>query len=64
MVNTDINLITPDDAAKILQVSTRTIYRWLDSGEVDGVKFGDTWRVNKDSLIQKIKIGNHKTGDS
>jgi excisionase family DNA binding protein len=59
MTNTDINIITPEEAAKLLQVTTRTIYRWLEDGDLVGAKFGDTWRVNKDSIINKIN-GNHK----
>lgn len=41
---------TPEEIAEILQVSTRTVYRAIDSGELRGVKIGRLWRVSKDSL--------------
>lgn len=32
------HLITPQEAARILGVSTSTVKRWFDAGMVDGVK--------------------------
>ena len=32
-------MITPDEAAALCEVSTRTIYRWLESG---GIHFSET----------------------
>ena len=45
-------LYTPDQVAKILQVSVPTIKRWLLSGELPGLKIGPAgqWRVRSDEL--------------
>lgn len=37
--------LTPLEAAKVLKVDRRTIYRWLRSGEIDARKIGGTWRI-------------------
>src|SRR6185503_21245148 len=34
-------LLTPEQAADVLQVSKRTMYEWLRRGEIPSVKFGD-----------------------
>jgi excisionase family DNA binding protein len=34
-------LLTPEQAADVLQVSKRTMYEWLRKGEIPSVKFGD-----------------------
>lgn len=37
---------TPAQAAKILQVTPRTVYSWLRSGRLNGsIRIGRTWRV-------------------
>lgn len=41
---------TPLEVAKILQVDRRTVYEWLRSGKLKGVKFGDSWRVPESAL--------------
>jgi len=34
-------LLTPEQAADVLQVSKRTMYEWLRKGEIPSIKFGD-----------------------
>jgi len=48
-------LLTPEEAAKRLQVSHSTIKRWLRNGDLKGVKpGGKVWRVEEDALEQFI----------
>jgi len=40
------DLLTPEEVAKILKVSKRTVYRWIDSGELKVARIGrKTYRV-------------------
>lgn len=45
-------LFTPQQVAKILQVSVPTVKRWLIQGELPGIKIGPGghWRVRSDDL--------------
>jgi excisionase family DNA binding protein len=43
-------LIGPGEAARRLGVSTRTVQRWLHSGELDGVRVGSRTKVSLSSL--------------
>ena len=48
-------LLTPEEAAKRLQVSHSTIKRWLRSGTLKGLKpGGKVWRVEEEVLEQFI----------
>lgn len=40
------DLLTPEEVAKLLKVSKRTVYRWIDSGELKVARIGrKTYRV-------------------
>lgn len=44
-------LLTPKQAAERLQVSMRTMYTWLRTGKVSGMKIGPRlWRVRESEL--------------
>lgn len=38
--------LTPADVAEEFQVTERTVYEWLRSGELTGAKLGGMWRVD------------------
>lgn len=40
----------PAEAAEILDVHQHTIYRWLRSGELEGRKIGNQWRIPEREL--------------
>ncbi len=41
----------PDEAASILALSRRTVYRMIRDGRITGVKWGNgPWRIPRDSL--------------
>jgi excisionase family DNA binding protein len=44
------DLLSMDDAAKFLGVSKPTLYRFLSSGELKGIKVGRQWRFRKEDL--------------
>jgi len=45
------------EAAGILRVSKGTIYRLVNSGEVESTRVGRSFRIYADSLRQLIKAG-------
>ncbi len=47
-------LYTPQQVAKILQISVPTVKRWLLSGELPGIKIGPGgyWRIRSDDLVK------------
>jgi excisionase family DNA binding protein len=47
--------LTPEEAAKLLKVTRRTIYNWLKAGKVPAVQFGRGWRIRREDLMPKQK---------
>ena len=60
--------VTPDEIANNLSITSKTVREWLKSGDLVGVKFGNSWRVHEkdferflegqrlEMLMQKAKI--------
>ena len=53
-MNNQEELLTIQDAAKRLKVSTVTIWRSLKSGALSGVKIGRIWRIRPEDLQEFI----------
>ncbi len=47
--------LTPAEIAKRLKITERTVYRWLDAGQLRGVKLGRVWRVRTNDLEKFLK---------
>lgn len=43
-------LLTPEQVAEHLVVAERTVYEWLRSGRLRGIKVGRLWRVREKDL--------------
>lgn len=54
-------MLTPAQVAERLQVTERTVYRWLDAGELKGVKLGRLWRIKEEALDSFLKIRENNT---
>lgn len=56
----DINLdqyeeiLTPEEVATILRFSTTAIYKMIESGEIQGVKIGNSWRIPKQGILDLL----------
>jgi excisionase family DNA binding protein len=62
-------LYSPEEIAERLKVSRRSVYHWLNSGKLAGLKAGQYWRVTEEDLIGFMKQekptpkgGQHHTG--
>jgi len=45
-----IDLLTPNEVAKILKVNVRTVTNLIRAGELKGVKVGRVWRIKEEDL--------------
>jgi excisionase family DNA binding protein len=55
----EITWLSTGDAAKRLGITTRTLYRFLDEGELPGYRFGRVIRLKQtdvDAYIEKCRI--------
>ncbi|MEX0975017.1 MAG: helix-turn-helix domain-containing protein [Bacillota bacterium] len=48
------SVLTPDEVAKALGLSRRTMVSWLESGKLPGIKVGNRWRVKEEDLDKFI----------
>jgi len=48
---TPLQLLTLEDTAELFQVSSKTVRRWIKTGELPAAKLGGQWRI--DSLDAK-----------
>jgi len=53
-------LLTPQEAAKIMAISSRTVKEWLRRGELTGVKVKNLWRIKESDLEKFIQNGVQK----
>lgn len=53
----DNTLYTVEEVQDILRLTSRTIYNYLRSGTLEGVKFGRVWRITADSVRQFLADG-------
>lgn len=47
-------MLTISEVAKELKLSEMTIFRYLKSGKIKGVKIGKNWRVKQEE-VERIK---------
>jgi excisionase family DNA binding protein len=52
---TTIELVSPFDAAKLLNISERTLWKVTDDGELPRVKIGTCVRYHRDDLLRFIE---------
>jgi len=48
-------LYKPEDVARKLRVSRRTVYQWLTNKRLIGLKVGHGWRVTESALSGFLK---------
>jgi len=59
------NLLTVKEVAALLRVSTQTLYKMLEQGQIPAVKVGSQWRFDRDKIQTWIeRQGARASGDS
>lgn len=60
----NFRILTPEDVAKIMKVSLKTVYRWISAGKLDASQVGyKTYRIFEEDLIlfmRKTKISRQR----
>ena len=57
MLKLDIQTLTTGEAAEVLQVTVRTIYNYIDAGELKATKIGGKYRITLGELERFINEG-------
>ncbi len=52
---------TPEQFARVLQVSRRTVYNWIKKGEVEAKRIGRVYRIpirfgERDNVVDEFKL--------
>jgi excisionase family DNA binding protein len=50
MLKVDERYLTLPEVAERLQVSRRTVYRWIKAGDLDAYQFGREYRITESAL--------------
>jgi excisionase family DNA binding protein len=63
VLQVDESYYTLKDIAERLQVSYRTVFRWVHAGRLPAYKFGSDWRVKESDLLAFIEEHRQGKGD-
>lgn len=50
-----LTILSPTEAAELLDVGKNTIYRLITDGEIKCFKVGRIWKIPKEGLIEYIR---------
>lgn len=51
---TDLKLYSLQELAKLLEVTERTLHKYIKSGKIKGVKIGGQWRFTEENIRKFI----------
>ena len=54
-MKTDLNLLTPEQVAEILQVHVLTVYSYIRKGKLSAIRLGRSYRIGQDDLKHLIE---------
>jgi len=57
---TNKQLLTPEQVAERLQVTLRTVQRWIAEGELPSYKLGKTRRISEEQLEEFLRYREEK----
>ena len=58
-------ILTPEQVTKIMQVSLKTVYRWISSGKLTASQVGyKTYRIFEEDLITFMKKNRVKASNN
>lgn len=55
-----MKLYTTEELVELLQVTDRTIYRYIKQGQLEAVKFGREYRYSEQAVKKFLKTGTEK----
>lgn len=57
LLDQEDEVLTPDEAAGLLKLSTKTVLRHARRGELPGAKVGRVWRFRRSELLAFLTSG-------
>lgn len=51
----EMEMMTPEEVADWLRVSTKTIYRWLEDGKLPALRVGRTYRIPRSEVLAMVR---------
>lgn len=54
MLNNTKDILTLKELQKLLHIGKNTALKLVQSGEIEGFRIGNQWRVPKDSIVKLI----------
>lgn len=58
------DIMTPAQVAERLQITERTVYKYLSNGELEAVKIGRVWRITEEQLQAFIRKNTQNREDT
>ena len=62
-INTNTNLLTPEQVAEILQIHILTVYNYIRQGKLSAIRLGRSYRIVPEDLNHLIELNRVKKGD-
>lgn len=56
----EMKLYTTGEVMEILKVQRRTLYNYIKQGQLNGIKFGCTWRFTEEEVQRFLSTGTEK----
>jgi excisionase family DNA binding protein len=60
LLKADSILLTPEQAAEILQINVLTVYNYIHSGKLSAIRLGRSYRIVPDDLNNLIEVNRVK----
>lgn len=52
----DVNLLTPEQVAEILQINILTVYSYIRKGKLSAIRLGRSYRIAPEDLNNLIEV--------
>ncbi len=59
-MKTDLNLLTPEQVAEVLQIHVLTVYNYIRQGKLSAIRLGRSYRIGQDDLNHLIEVNRVK----
>jgi excisionase family DNA binding protein len=59
-INTNTNLLTPEQVAEILQIHILTVYNYIRDGKLSAIRLGRSYRIVPEDLNHLIELNRVK----
>jgi excisionase family DNA binding protein len=61
-MKTNVNLLTPEQVAEILQINVLTVYSYIRQGKLGAIRLGRSYRIMPEDLDRLLETNRVKKG--